>query len=146
VFRLESRLQRQTSLTSQRASPRDGRRDFILPTFITPNDAFQRKAEALAVANALECPECLEGLRDALNDSVVNELTDLLSSNNSALLRALARVHTELGASDNELCAYCHAPGRDDDNAYGSMRREFSAGCLDMLMIKIQTARRKFTF
>jgi hypothetical protein len=58
----------------------------------TPNEIFV--ALAVAVADALECPECPEGLRDALNDSVVNELTDLLSSNNSALLRALARVHT----------------------------------------------------
>ena len=45
---------------------------------------------ALAVANALECPECPRGLADALNDSVVNELIDLLSANNIILLRALA--------------------------------------------------------
>jgi hypothetical protein len=45
---------------------------------------------ALAVAAALECPECPESLRDALNDSIVNELIDLLSADNIALLRALA--------------------------------------------------------
>jgi hypothetical protein len=37
--------QQQTSLTSQRAAARDCRLDIILPTFITPNDAFQRTAD-----------------------------------------------------------------------------------------------------
>jgi len=49
---------------------------------------------ALAIADTLECPECPKDLRDALNDSVVNELIDLFSPSNPVMLRALASITT----------------------------------------------------
>jgi hypothetical protein len=50
---------------------------------------------ALAIANALECPETPASLRDPLNE-IAAQLIDHLSGGNAALeLRALALTYTE---------------------------------------------------